>query len=128
MAGFGDLRTGCRAVGKNLQLRTWSGNGEAGMDEPLKLEDFKPHVGKIVRFKGTRYAFPLERIVSDRKRLPKWVTRRPFILIFVGPKEPDVMPEGFYDCEIDGGPVYQLYVNPIHTPDPGRQEYQSVFN
>jgi hypothetical protein len=98
------------------------------MDMQLKIEDFKPHVGKTVRFKGTRYAFPLDRIISDRKRLPKWVTRRPFILIFVGPKEPDVLPEGLYDCEIDGGPAYQLYVNPIYTPDPGRQEYQSVFN
>jgi hypothetical protein len=98
------------------------------MDEPLKIENFKPHVGKTVRFKGTRYALQLDRILSDRKRLPKWVKRRPFVLIFVGPREDDVLPEGIYECEIDGGPVYQVYVNPIHTPDPSRQEYQSVFN
>jgi hypothetical protein len=102
--------------------------GEEAMDEPLKIEDFKPHVGKIVRFRGTRYALPLERIVSDRKRLPKWVKRRPFILIFVGPKEREVLPEGTYECEFEDGPVYEMYVNPIHTPEPGRQEYQSVFN
>jgi hypothetical protein len=98
------------------------------MAELLKIEDFKSHVGKTVRFKGTRYALLLERILSDRKRLPKWVNRRPFVLIFVGPREPDVLPEGLYDCEIEGGPVYQLHVNPIHTPDPSRQEYQAVFN
>jgi hypothetical protein len=98
------------------------------MDEPLKIEDFKPHVGKTVRFKGTRYALLLDRIMSDRKRLPKWVKRRPFVLIFVGPKEADVLPEGIYEAEIEGGPIHQLYVNPIHTPDPSRQEYQSVFN
>jgi len=98
------------------------------MGEPLKIEDFKPHVGKTVRFKGTRYALLLDRILSDRKRLPKWVKRRPFVLIFAGPRETDVLPEGLYDCEIDGGPVYQLHVNPIHTPDPSRQEYQAVFN
>jgi hypothetical protein len=98
------------------------------MGEFLTIDHFKPHVGKVVHFKGTRYAFPLERILSDRKRLPKWVKRRPFTLIFVGPKESAVLPEGLYECEIEGGPVYELYVNPIHTAAPDRQEYQAVFN
>jgi hypothetical protein len=98
------------------------------MDELLQIEYFKPHVGKLVRFKGTRFAFPLERIISDRKRLPKGVKRRPFVLIFAGPKEREYLPEGLYDCEIEGGPTYRIYVNPIHTPEPDRQEYQAVFS
>ena len=111
------------------------GKSEAEAGEPaakapefLLLEHFKPHVGKIFRFKGTRYAFPLERIVSDRKKLPGWVKRRAFTLIFYGPKERDVLPEGLYEYEIDGGPTYSLYVAPIFTPQPDRQDYQAVFN
>jgi hypothetical protein len=98
------------------------------MDELLTIDHFKPHVGKTVRFKGTRYAFPLDRIVSDRKKLPKGMKRRPFILIFRGPKELQYMPEALYDCEIEGGPTYRMYVSPIHTVEPDRQEYQAVFN
>jgi hypothetical protein len=98
------------------------------MDELLQLKDFKPHVGKIFRFKGTRFAFPLERIISHRRRLPKGLKRRPFTLIFVGPREADLLHEGMYDCEIEDGPTYRIYVNPIHTPRPDRQEYQAVFN
>jgi hypothetical protein len=96
--------------------------------EFLQLTHFKPHVGKIFRFKGTRYAFPLDHILSDRKKLPAWVKRRPFTLIFRGPNQQDVLPEGLYECEIDGGPTYTLYVAPIFTPQLDRQDYQAVFN
>jgi hypothetical protein len=98
------------------------------MDEPLQIEHFKPHVGKLVHFKGTRFAFPLNRIESNRKRLPKGVKRRPFILIFRGPKEREYLPEGLYECEIDNGPIYPIYVTPVHTTEPDRQDYQAVFN
>jgi hypothetical protein len=98
------------------------------MGEMLQIEDFKPHVGKLVRFKGTRFAFPLDRIISDRKRLPKGTKRRPFILIFRAPKEREYMPDGMYECEIAGGPTHLMYVNPIQTPAPEWQEYQAVFS
>jgi Domain of unknown function (DUF6916) len=98
------------------------------MEELLQIEHFKPHVGKLMRFKGTRFAFPLNRIVSDRKRLPKGAKRRPFMLIFRGPKEHDHLPEGLYDCEIEGGPTYRIFVSPVHTTEPGVQDYQAVFN
>jgi hypothetical protein len=98
------------------------------MDEFLLIDHFKPHVGKIVCFKGTRYAFALDRIISDRKRVPKGMKRKPFILIFRGPKEKEHLPEGRYECEIEGGPTYRLYVMPIFTPQPDRQEYQAVFS
>jgi hypothetical protein len=97
------------------------------MENLLQIEDFKPHVGKLVRFKGTRFAFPLDRIISDRRRLPKGAKRRPFILIFRGIKEHEYMPDGIYECEIEGGPTHQMYVNPIQTPAPEWQEYQAVF-
>ena len=94
----------------------------------VRLEDFKPHVGKIFRFKGTPYAFPLDRIESNRRRLPKNVKRRPFTLIFRGPKEAHHLPEGLYDCEVEGGATHSIYVIPIATFDPQAQEYQAVFN
>jgi hypothetical protein len=97
------------------------------MENLLQIEDFKPHVGKLVRFRGTRFAFPLDRIISDRHRLPKGAKRRPFILIFRGIKEHEYMPDGIYECEIEDGPTHQMYVNPIQTPAPEWQEYQAVF-
>jgi len=97
------------------------------MDEMLQIEHFKPHVGKTVRFKGTRFAFPLERIIVDRKR-SKGLKRKSFMLIFRGPKEREHLPEGLYDCEIENGPTYPIYVAPVHTPEPDRQDYQAVFN
>jgi len=93
----------------------------------LQIVDFKLHFGKGFHFKGTRFAFPLDRIVSDRRRLPKGAKRRPFILIFREAKERDYLPDGIYQCEIEGGPTHQIYVNPIHTPAPEWQEYQAVF-
>ena len=41
------------------------------------------------------------------------------------PKERDVLPEGQYDCEFEGGATYSIYVSPIHTPWPDRQDYQA---
>ncbi len=98
------------------------------MDDLLQIDDFEPHVGKVFHFKGTRHAFPLDRIVSNGQPLPKGMQRQPFLLIFRGPKEQDYLPEGMYDCEVEDGPNYRIYVSPIQTPEPGRQEYQAAFN
>jgi Domain of unknown function (DUF6916) len=98
------------------------------MDDLLQINDFEPHVGKIFQFKGTRHALPLDRIVSNRQPLPEGMKRRPFVLIFRGPKERDYLPEGIYDCGVEDGPSYRIYVSPIQTPEPDRQEYQAAFN
>ncbi len=95
--------------------------------ENLTIEHFKPHTGKTVRFKGTPYAFVLDRVEGDCAPPPGY-SRAPFIVVFRGPSKTDVMRAGIYDCEIDGGPTYSLHVMPIHTPQPDRQEYQSVFS
>ena len=98
------------------------------MEQLLQIEDFKPHVGKLVRFKGTRFAFPLDRIIGEGQPIPPGMKRRPFILIFRAPKEREYMADGIYECEIEGGPTHRMYVNPIQTPAPEWQEYQAVFN
>jgi hypothetical protein len=97
------------------------------VEELLQVEHFEPHVGKLVRFKGTRFAFPLEQIISEKQRFPG-SQRLAFSLIFRGPREREYLPEGLYACEIEGGPTYELYVAPIHTPEQDRQNYQAVFN
>lgn len=94
----------------------------------LTIENFKPHVGKTVRFKGTSYAFVLDRVEGDPRPPPAGYARSQFLVIFRGPSKSDVMPPGMYECEIDGGPTYGLYVMPIETSLPERQEYQSAFN
>jgi hypothetical protein len=98
------------------------------MDEFLLIDHFQPHVGKICRFKGTRYAMPLHRIQTARDgSVPEGMKRKPFILIFRAPKEPEHLPEGRYDCEIQDGPTYPMYVMPILTSEPAFQDYQAVF-
>jgi hypothetical protein len=101
---------------------------EFEMDEVLQIEHFKSHVGKVFRFKGTPFAIPLARIVSDRRRLPKWAKRRPFLLLFRAPKQDVYMREGLYECEVEDGPTFTMYVSPIMTPEAQFQDYQAAFN
>jgi hypothetical protein len=37
------------------------------MDDLLQIDDFKPHVGLIFSFKGTRHALPLVKQDSSRR-------------------------------------------------------------
>lgn len=96
------------------------------MDEPAKAADFLPHVGKTFAVKNGRHALVLTGVeqprVGDRGEF-----RDPFLLIFRGPAG-DVLPEGLYTFEVEGGPSFELYVMPIHTPARDRQDYQSSFN
>ena len=96
--------------------------------EVLTVEHFKPHVGRTVRFKGTPYAFVLDRIEGGSATPPPGYQRAPFVVIFRGASKTDVMRAGLYDYEIDGGPTHSLYVMPIQTHRPDCQEYQAAFN
>ena len=97
------------------------------MSAPLTHEDFQPHVGREFRFSGQPQVLQLSRIdVGDRPPLPG-MDYKAFTLIFAGPRG-NVLPEGFYAAEADGGARFELYILPIHTPAPDRQEYQVVFN
>jgi hypothetical protein len=97
--------------------------------ELLKPEDFLPHVDKTVKVIGWHHTLTLSRV--DVRKLEEWekdvVRRQPFMLILRGPRD-DVLPEGLRDLEIEGGPSFHLYVIPILTPQPDRQNYQIVFN
>jgi len=98
------------------------------MTETLTQDQFRPHVGKLARFAGTRHALVIDRVDGDGQ-VPAGLSRAPFVIVFRGPAGREaLLPEGLYDCEIEDGPTVNLYVMPIHTPAPGRQEYQAVFN
>jgi hypothetical protein len=97
------------------------------MAEPLTPEHFRPHVDKVFRVRGGRHAFTLARIEERRREEGEIGARDPFNLIFRGPPG-DVLPEGLYTLAVDDGPAFELYVIPIHTPVPDRQNYQAAFN
>ena len=101
-----------------------AGNDEAEPPGLLQAEHFEPHVGKRFRFAGAPQVLTLDRVVRETGAGP----RPPFTLIFHGPHERAPLPEGFYECEVVDGPRFDLYVSPIHTPAPDRQDYQAVFN
>ena len=105
-----------------------AGGSAAQIPGVLCVKHFEPHVGKFFRFKGARHTLALDRVVRESENPLRAGERGPFTLIFSGPRESEVLREGLYDCEIDDGPSFSLYVAPIHTVAPERQEYQAVFN
>ncbi len=97
------------------------------MTRILRHEDFTPHVDKSFRFDDWHGTLRLVRIETPQHATTPDSPRPPFTLIFVGPRE-DILPEGMRTATPEGGPSFQFYIMPIHTPAPGRQEYQAVFN
>jgi hypothetical protein len=53
--------------------------------------------------------------------------RQSFTLIFRGPLG-DVLREGLYTLEAEGGSAFQLYVIPVQTFARDRQDYQVIVN
>ncbi|HEY2134642.1 MAG TPA: hypothetical protein VGH49_02070 [Xanthobacteraceae bacterium] len=99
------------------------------MTEQLTPDHFRPHVDKAFGVRGGRHHLVLTEV--DVRRLEgseaQEVPRQPFNLIFRGPPG-DVLTEGMYMLELEGGPAFELYVIPIHTPRKDRQNYQASFN
>ncbi len=94
------------------------------MADQMTAETFQPLVGRTFQVRGGRHAFALASVdVGDEQ--PGW-ERRPFTLIFRGQPD-DVLPEGMYALEAESGEGFELYLMPVHTPAPGRQDYQAVF-
>jgi hypothetical protein len=97
------------------------------MSAPLTHEDFQPHLGRAFRFAGQPQVLKLAQIeVKDRPPMPS-LDYKAFMLIFSGPRG-DVLPEGHYAVEAEGGTRFEFYILPIHTPAPDRQDYQAIFN
>jgi hypothetical protein len=97
------------------------------MTEPLTAEHFLAHVDKTFSVTGGRHALTLAGVEPGPAVPPETGLRQPFIVIFRGPPG-DVLAEGTYTLAVEGGPSFELYVIPIHTPDVTRQDYQAAFN
>ena len=107
--------------------------GAARPAEPLRAEMFQPLVGSAVRVAGSGITLTLVRVEIGDPGTAMAGLRTPFLLIFEGPPPGDrgrgLLPEGLHDCAFgDGGTTYDIYVAPIRTLAPGRQDYQAVFN
>ena len=89
----------------------------------LTAETFAPYVGRTFQIRGGRHTLALDEI----ERAEAGMGRAPFTLLFSGPPG-DVLAEGLHAIELEDGTAYDLYLIPIHTPAPGRQDYQAVFN
>src|SRR5262245_22263998 len=97
------------------------------MAELLTPEHFLPHVQKVFRVKDGRHALTLVAVERGKPEDAEGAPREPFNLIFRGPPG-DVLHAGVYVLDVEEGPSFELYVNPVHTPFPGRQDYQAAFN
>jgi len=99
----------------------------------LTADTFAPHLGAAFRVEGGRHVLSL----SEVERLENQPGHgdpayQPFVLIFSGPPG-DVLAEGMHTLTretgaLEGEAAYDLYLIPVHTPAPGRQDYQAVFN
>jgi hypothetical protein len=97
------------------------------MTRILRHEDFAPHVDKPFRFSGWHGSLRLVRIERPASTAGSADERAPFTLIFQGVRG-DVMAEGLRTATAEDGSGFELYIMPIHTPAPDRQDYQAVFN
>jgi hypothetical protein len=94
----------------------------------LTADTFSPHLGASFQIEGGRHVLALSEV--DRLENPPGHGNpdfQPFALIFSGPPG-DVLAEGMHTIAHADGATYDLYLIPIHTPAPGRQDYQAIFN
>ena len=79
--------------------------------DQLTADDFVSYLGRKVWPGGPGPEMVLDRI--DRREFPGWgqVARKPFSLIFRGPRR-SVLPEGLYPIAIADGPTLTLYIIP----------------
>jgi hypothetical protein len=99
------------------------------MSERLTPEHFIPYLNRVFRVEGGDHALTLTQVDTPRigDRQAQSVPSQPFILIFCGPPG-DVVAEGLLTIEAEDGRSFALYLIPIQTPSPDRQDYQAVFN
>jgi hypothetical protein len=98
------------------------------MTVTLTPDDFRPHVNKTFRVRGGHHAFTLTAVDAPKYGEPTPGARRsPFNVLFTGPPD-DVLREGLYTLDADGGPSFELHVIPIYTQARDRQDYQAPFN
>ena len=94
----------------------------------LEAEDFEPLVGREARFGDIGFPLTLAQVDRARRALPTSAPRQPFTLIFSAPGGETYLMEDLYRCDFGDGATVDIHVAPIYTADPGRQDYQAIFN
>jgi hypothetical protein len=92
--------------------------------ETLTASHFAPYRGGAFSIEGFAHQLRLREIIEGAGGDS---FRAPFTLIFAGPRG-DILSEGLRRVVSDDGAAFDLYLIPIQTPDPGRQDYQAAFN
>ncbi|HEV2674547.1 MAG TPA: hypothetical protein VGV37_08400 [Aliidongia sp.] len=95
------------------------------MREPLTIEDFSPHIGRVFSVAGREDRLTL--VATENGRAPRGSARQPFILFFQSPRD-RLLPEGAYTVEAEDSGPFDLYIIPIITPPGAEQDYQVIFN
>ena len=92
----------------------------------MSRQGFAPYVGQPFRPQGGEVVLTLDGIEAGPPGPAG--AREPFSLIFSSPKPGPVLAEGLHPFTTPGGVACTLYVMPVHTPEPDRQDYQAVFD
>ncbi len=96
------------------------------MKGSVTIDSFKPFVGRAARLAGAAASLVLDRVEAGPTGPPEF--RQPFTLVFRAARTDPTAQEGLYLCEIEDAARFELYIVPIHTPEPDYQDYQAVFN
>jgi hypothetical protein len=93
----------------------------------LTAADFEPHVGKdfLVDATPKPLRIRLETVVL-RPNDPE-IQRQPFMLIFTTPWS-DLLLEGMYRMQPNGGRQVEMYLNPTQTAQGPRRFYHAMYN
>lgn len=95
----------------------------------LTADLFDGHLGQAFHVGEADLTLVLTAV--ERVAMQAWeaeiAPRAPFTLVFRGPPGV-VLREGLRTLEVEGGPAYDLYIIPTHTPSTAHQNYQAVFN
>lgn len=96
----------------------------------LTADLFEGHVGRTFSIEGD----PRSVVLTGVERRPLQASEAgtqvggPFTLVFSGPPR-DVLAEGIRTLRTETeDQAFDLYLMPVHTPAPDRQDYQAVFN
>ncbi len=95
---------------------------------PLTAETFAPHVGASFQVEGGHHVLSLSEVERLQKEPGLSDQYAPAVRAGVQRSPGDVLAEGMHTIKVEDGTAYDLYLIPIHTPEPGRQDYQAVFN
>jgi hypothetical protein len=98
--------------------------------EPIALTAalFDPHVDQAFRIQGGHHVLTLDKV--EPIAIQPWhrdMGLTPFVLMFSGVPG-DILAEGMHTIALEDGSAYTMYLIPVHTSAPGRQDYQAVFN